>query len=165
MIVGIDVNLRQINCCQLLPAERPRFITYHVGESLTSLECPRWIANEIRQRRPFTADDVVWIERPMGMQIKSVSDLCRVMGAVIAALPLETSIEEVTAPEWKKLCGLPGNAGKVEVYAWAMAELARRGEDFAAHRLDEHRCDALAIAVACERESQRATEHEGQVIA
>lgn len=153
MIWGVDVNLRRVTGCSLGPTG-PSWMTWQVASNVPSLECPRWIANEIRFGDVISGHDVVWIERPMGVHIRSVADLSRVMGAVVAALPLDTSLEEITAPEWKRLIGLPGNAGKAEVRQWVTDELDRR-RLANIDQLDEHKCDAFAIAMACQRESSR----------
>ena len=153
MIWGIDVNLRRVSgCC--LGETGPSWMTWLVTSDVRSLECPRWIGQEVRFGDVISGDDVVWIERPMGVNIKSVADLSRVMGAVIAALPLSTSIEEVSAPEWKRMIGLSGHAGKLEVRGWVIDQLSQQGREPV--ELDEHQCDAYAIAMACQRESARA---------
>lgn len=62
---------------------------------------------------------VVYVEQPMGRQVKGVAEVERVVGSVIAAVPRKTSVSLITPAEWKKAVGLKGNAQKDEIRAFA----------------------------------------------
>lgn len=99
---------------------------------------------------PFNEASVCWIERPMGRQIKEVSDLARAGGSIAACIPSHVALDEIPPPDWKRLVGLGGNATKAVVRTWALEDGA--GPDVLA---DEHAADAYAIARAIWKWSER----------
>jgi Holliday junction resolvasome RuvABC endonuclease subunit len=62
---------------------------------------------------------VVYVEQPMGRQVKGVAEVERVVGSVIASVPKKTSVSLITPAEWKKAVGLKGNAQKDDIRAFA----------------------------------------------
>jgi hypothetical protein len=81
-IIGVDINLRVVSACRI-DRNGVTQQDWRVAP-LPSLECARYIAASVRKDPLATGSDVVWIERPMGVHIKSVADLSRVMGGFIA---------------------------------------------------------------------------------
>lgn len=161
MIVGVDVNLRRVTACYLgLPDSPIVFRSWLIPDKTPSLECPRLIYTEIK-KVPLLHGPSIWIERPMGAHVRSVADLSRVMGAVICAIPAYVAVSEITPSEWKKACGLPGNAGKLDVQLWANVIAAwDSGSKAPVRSLNEHEADALGVAWACKSLSERAIGYE-----
>jgi Holliday junction resolvasome RuvABC endonuclease subunit len=144
VIGGVDLGTRLVTICELDHHGSASLRNLRVPGSLDSLQAARALAVLATQVR---WPGVVWVERPYGAHIRSVADLSRVYGAILAAIPADHAVSEISAPEWKKAIGLPGNAKKSSVIAWAKTEY---GLD-----LDEHQADALAIAHACRVSSER----------
>ena len=145
MIAGVDLGTRPVTIRELDQLGSASLRSLRVPGSLDALQAARALAI-LATRVEWPA--VVWVERPYGRHIRSVADLSRVYGAVLAAIPTSHALSEISAPEWKKAIGLAGNAKKTAVIAWAQSEY---GLD-----LDEHQADALAIAHACRLSSERA---------
>lgn len=61
----------------------------------------------------------LYVEQPMGRQVKGVAEVERVVGSVIASVPKRVSVSLITPAEWKKIVGLKGNAQKDEIASYA----------------------------------------------
>lgn len=57
----------------------------------------------------------VYVEQPMGRQVKGVAEVERVVGAVIASVPKKTAVSLIAPSEWKRIVGCKGNAGKEDI--------------------------------------------------
>src|SRR5690348_14489521 len=128
----------------------PTFRILQAPKGCTALDAVRH-AYDAAWRLPWERYDVVWFERPAGRFVKSIADLSRVYGAVLAAIPECVPVSEMPPAQWKATVGLKGNAGKPDVIAWAAAR-------WPSVEWDEHMADAYAVAVACLVESNRALE-------
>lgn len=62
---------------------------------------------------------VLYVEQPMGRQVKGVAEVERVVGSVLACVPRKTAISLITPAEWKKIVGMKGNAQKDEIRKFA----------------------------------------------
>jgi Holliday junction resolvasome RuvABC endonuclease subunit len=148
VIAGVDVATRNVAIVRLSEDGGARWDQLSTDPKVPALEAVR-LLHRAALTYPWPA--VVWIERPMGRHVRSVSDLSRVVGAVVAALPDRVSVSEVSPPEWKVGIGLKGNASKRDVWRWASVLI---GSD----PPDQDAADALAIAWACWLASKRATD-------
>jgi Holliday junction resolvasome RuvABC endonuclease subunit len=96
---------------------------------------------------------MVAVERPYGVG-KSIHDLMRAMGAVVAALPPALMVWELSPAEWRKGIGLPGNASKgdCKLQAWHLAGYA------ATYYWPQDALDAYAVAYTARAINQQAIE-------
>jgi len=91
----------------------------------------------------------VFVEEPMGkFHNRSLDNMAAItQAAIYSALetryPYPVSVLTIPPPQWKSTIGIPGNASKEEVMAWA------RSVGYSGDSQDE--ADALAIAYAGER--------------
>lgn len=156
MIVGIDIGLRLVTICDLAADGTPTWRRITAPKEATALEAARTLG-ALAAYENWAGAAVVWIERPFGKHIRSVSDLSRVFGAVLSAIPSSVAVSEISAPEWKNGVGLRGNAAKEDVQRWARTAIAHSqlGLVAADRELDQHAADSFAIATACWRASER----------
>jgi hypothetical protein len=112
-VAGIDLSTRAIDIVKL--DETTNNATWHRIQPQGKNAWERLL--NARALMPTTSwwDDVymVAVERPYGVG-KSIHDLMRAMGAVVAALPPALMVWELSPAEWRKGIGLPGNATKDE---------------------------------------------------
>lgn len=87
---------------------------------------------------------VVAIEDPAGRG--DMRKLARVQGVVLATIPARIPVWLFAPSEWRRLCGIPGNASKNTIALWTAVrwEGAELLED-----APQDACDAYAIAYAC----------------
>jgi hypothetical protein len=168
LVAGIDVSTRAVDIIKLpLDGDNARWDRYEL-EGPTALERATCLP-EILPRGTYW-DDValVALERPYGPGRDILFHLHLVVGAVIAALPARLRPPWLMHPtEWRKACGMPGNAHKDAVRAWATVKRTRhtieKSELWSRAYYEEPRmwpqdaCDAYCIAYAA-----RALNEKGQ---
>jgi Holliday junction resolvasome RuvABC endonuclease subunit len=158
VIAGIDIGVRRVTLCLLGAHGQPSWRRLEAPSHLDALQAARALG-VLAAYADWSTTSVVWVERPFGKHIRSVADLSRVVGAVLAGIPADIPVSEISPGEWKIGVGLRGNAPKLDVQRWAQDHL-RAG--FAGNlervELDEHEADAYAIATACLVASRRAVE-------
>jgi hypothetical protein len=88
----------------------------------------------------ITPPSVIYVEQPFGAQARSNFQLSVMAGAVVAAIPVETSVEFISPGEARRLVGLGARAEKKTIMAWALEQTGLE--------LDEHSSDALVCARA-----------------
>lgn len=91
---------------------------------------------------------VVAIEDPAGRG--DMRKLARVQGVVLATIPARIPVWLFQPGEWRKLCGMSGNASKYDVASWVYGTILHRGDaspDRTTWPQDAR--DACAIAYAC----------------
>lgn len=86
----------------------------------------------------------IGIEHPGGHH--GTRDMIRVQGAILACLPTSLLVCPWPPAKWRKAVGLPGNASKLAVAAWADRHLARSQVSWGTWPQDA--CDAYCIAQA-----------------
>jgi Holliday junction resolvasome RuvABC endonuclease subunit len=101
-------------------------------------------------------DDVLAVgieEPPYVNNHKTLRDLARVQGAILARLPRNLMVQEWAPSQWRKEVGLPGNASKelVSVYVTGERVLAEKKDD----RWPQDAADAYCIALATMRKLER----------
>lgn len=146
---GIDVGASKIALAAVRPGEPAWVQALHVGAppgarrlALLTEHVRELVRTFALVRPPLT----VWVERPVGPM--PVPSLDHAVGVVLAAVyaeldalfPHPTMVELIGTGEWKRGCGLPGNARKPAVMAWA------RSIGYAG--ADQDCADALGIATA-----------------
>jgi len=144
---GVDFGVRLVTICRLTTNGTPRWTELKAEKGTDALEACRQLSAD--SWRWAWDTDCVWVERSMGRYIRSVSDLARVQGAVIATIRKQCTISEIPPAEWRRAIGLPGNAKKTDVMAWATASLDRAPDT-------QDMADAYCIAQACRISSLRA---------
>lgn len=154
-VLGVDVSTRRIACAWLeFDSDVAKVQVYDAtdcdGDALVRA---RTLADLFPGRRSSAWDEtaLVAIERPMGAGTRQVADMMLVAGVVVGCLPPRVAIWLLGPPEWRKACGLPGNASKDDVARFATA---LRPE---AYTWTQDECDALCIAYAA-----RAINEQGQ---
>lgn len=150
-MIGVDLGVRLVTmACHR--RDGLSFVTCQ-ADGGDALEACRQLGRRLRVALELWQATVVWVERPMGAQPRSVADLMRVMGVVVAAIPMETPVEEITPSAWKRAIGIGGNANKEKVWKWADEKRRLRGYPVA---LNQHEADALGVVYACLRLSSPA---------
>lgn len=148
MISGIDVSTSSIAVVSLntRTGALEKFDEYHIPD-LKSLSYNKAERCRIIADTGFASgirkSSAVYVEQPMGRQIKGVAEVERVVGSVIANVPRKVSVSLISPPEWKRIVGLGGNAGKDQIREMATAiypVLIDSSQDL---------CDAAMIARAC----------------
>jgi hypothetical protein len=145
---AVDFGIRLVTICRLTADGTPTWHELKAEKGTDALEAARQIAAS--SWRWSWDTDCTWLERSMGRHIRSVSDLARVQGVVLATIPARIFVSEIQPPDWKRVHGLAGNAKKPVVMAWATDQL---GEAPATQDM----ADAYAIAEALRISSERAT--------
>jgi Holliday junction resolvasome RuvABC endonuclease subunit len=93
----------------------------------------------------------VGIEQPLHQKGRTtVASLFRVQGAIIACLPTRVLVDPLPPTVWKTAIGLPGNALKAAVRAWALAHWTDPPDP-----VTQDACDAYAIATATRARIER----------
>ena len=120
---GVDVSTRAVHIALLdFDSDAAEVQVYDAtdceGDALVRA---RTLADLLPSRRSSLWDDVglVAIERPMGPGTKAVGDMMLVVGIVVAHLPPEIPVWLLGPTEWRKGCGLAGNASKQDVADFA----------------------------------------------
>jgi hypothetical protein len=72
-----------------------------------------------------------------------------VQGAILACLPRELAVTELGPSEWRKRCGLPGNASKSEAARFALERWGQPGRWTPAWTIEQQDAlDAFCLAWA-----------------
>jgi len=149
-VAGVDVSTRAVHIVRLdLDTDGATAQVYDASDcNGDALARARTLADLLPRRRSSIWDDtcLVAIERPMGPGTRAVGDMMLVAGIVIACLPPEIPVWLLGPTEWRKACGMAGNAPKEHVKAWAIGhpEGTLKGVD----SWTQDSLDAYAIAYA-----------------
>lgn len=147
-ILGIDYSTRAIDVVLIdeNDAEPPRWYRV-ILDGADAFERTRELSRPLAYHLGLDLDDTlaVGIEDPAGNH--GVRALARVQGAILARLPRGVLVVPLAPSQWRKTVGLPGNASKKAVMAWADAHRAERATR-AWELWNSDACDAYAIAVA-----------------
>ena len=87
---------------------------------------------------------VAYFEQPFGGNPRANFQLSLMAGALLAVVPVATSTEFISAGEARKLVGLPANASKKLVRAYAAVECP--GYEFDEHDADAYVCARAVLA-------------------
>jgi len=138
---GVDVSTRAVHIALLdFDSDAAEVQVYDAtdceGDALVRA---RTLADLLPSRRSSLWDDVglVAIERPMGPGTKAVGDMMLVVGIVVAHLPPEIPVWLLGPTEWRKGCGLAGNATKAAV-AWFVRSKLGQAIDWPQDSLDAY---------------------------
>ena len=138
---GIDVSTRAVHIALLdFDSDAAEVQVYDAtdceGDALVRA---RTLVDLLPSRRSSLWDDVglVAIERPMGPGTKAVGDMMLVVGIVVAHLPPEIPVWLLGPTEWRKGCGLAGNATKAAV-AWFVRSKLGQAIDWPQDSLDAY---------------------------
>ena len=145
-IAGIDFSSRAVDICLLdeddVGAEYHRFGLVEIGREADAFERTRSIRIAMPARGWWEDHGVIaiGIEQPRGRY--GTQALFRVQGGILQCLPADLLVQPWNPAEWRKACGLPGNAPKEAVGDWV--------DELHGHRLGWHSdaYDAYAIAYA-----------------
>lgn len=145
VVAGIDLGGKRARVCLLYPTfpRDPSFWGFEPDGKPDHVEAVRRAAEWARLH--FNAPgcphvSVAWFEQPFGGNPRANFQLSLMAGALLAAVPVATSTEFVSAGEARKLVGLSARASKDLVVAWVWAET---GQD-----VDEHMADSYVVARA-----------------
>lgn len=145
-VLGVDVSTRAVHTCRLdFDSDAASVQVYDATDCKgDALIRARTLADLLPRRRSKFWDDIalVAIERPMGLGTRQVGDMMIVVGLVIACLPPELEVWLLGPTEWRKACGMPGNAAKEAVRA---SVLSRKPESAS---WSQDSCDAFCVAWA-----------------
>jgi hypothetical protein len=111
-------------------------------------ERTRTVARTLPGRTSQVWDEVLafGLEEPRG---QNSGVLYRVQGAILAALPPHVLVYPMVPSEWRKACGLKGNASKEDIGWHSLALRANHAGDLPLWPQDAH--DAHLIALATHR--------------
>jgi hypothetical protein len=143
-IAGIDVSTRAVDIVKLpFDGDNAQWDRYDlVGPNALERVC--WTFYDIPKGTYWDNVALVAIERPYGPGRDILFHLHLVVGAVIAALPARLRPPWLMHPtEWRKACGLPGNASKGTVTEWTYWYGPQGTEEW-----PQDACDAFCIAYA-----------------
>jgi hypothetical protein len=87
----------------------------------------------------------VGLEEPRGYNSGS---LYRIQGAILACLPRTLLVQPWVPSEWRKAVGLPGNASKVDVFAWTARNYPQDWHDNYVDMCPQDAIDAQCLALA-----------------
>ena len=145
VVAGIDLGGKRARICLLNPVAPSEPVLWgfepedkpgHVEAARRAGEWARLHVNAPNCPRI----SVAWFEKPVGPHHRSIYQLSLMAGALMANLPVATSVEFVSAGECRKLLGIPANAKKETIQAWAYAETGLV--------MDQHEADAYVVAMA-----------------
>lgn len=144
-VAGIDFSSRFVDI--VLLDEDTDAATWHRFEltGADAFERARDVRNGMIGISPIWDDVIaIGIEDPRGY---GAGSLYRVQGAILARLPRRTLVQPWIPSAWRKTVGLPGNAPKSQVEAFAT--IHRGVEPFSDHEFwPQDACDAYCIALA-----------------
>lgn len=143
-VVGIDVSTFAVDFALLeLDSDRVTWERFELGDG-DLIDRIRRAGTRLPRARSMMWDDVlaVGIERPAGRY--GVPQVSMAVGAVLACLPADLLLKAWMPAEWRKACGLPGNASKEQVKSWAITTGWASGTG----KWPQDACDAYAIAWA-----------------
>jgi hypothetical protein len=96
-------------------------------------------------------DDValVCIERAAGRGTGAVIDIAVMTGLVISVIPARLPVWRMSPGEWRKECGMKGNATKADVAEWVQHDAPSTWS------WPQDACDAFCIALAARAVNER----------
>lgn len=149
---GIDFNTHTVDLVtiDLDGLEPPRWHRYMlIGE--TAFDRARNVRDAMPARTGYADEGValVAVEKPFSRQFNSASALSRVQGAILACLPNDIEVLELSANEWRDALGLSRAGKKDELKAAAARYAWARGAriDWPIDATDAYCIAAAAIAI------------------
>jgi hypothetical protein len=145
-LAGIDYSTHAVDV--VLLDENTGHATWHRTELEGNDAFDRARSLRWAHLNPYTDwDDVlaVGIEDPRG---HNAGALYRVQGSVLARLPSYLLVHPLVPSQWRKLCGMPGNAPKEEVLRFVTFDC---GGGIDAIAWPQDACDAYCIALATQK--------------
>lgn len=122
MVAGCDLSTHAVDVVKV-PLDQDRAPEWHRFPLAGSDAFDR--ARTVRDAMPCRSS-VFWddclgigIEHPAGHH--GTGPLLRIQGAILSCLPAHLLVHPLPPSSWRKLVGLPGNASKADVRAWALA--------------------------------------------
>jgi hypothetical protein len=157
-VAGIDVSTRAVDIVKLpLDGDNAQWGRYEL-EGPTALERACWTARILPRGTYWDDVALVAIERPYGPGRDILFHLHLIMGALIGTLPKWLRPPWLMHPtEWRKACGLAGNASKESVYTFALNQRVQASTTAFHSQWPQDACDAYCIAYAA-----RALNEKGQ---
>ena len=151
-VLGVDVSTRAVHTARLpFDSDEATVQVYDATDCKgDALVRARTLADLLPRRRSKLWDDValVAIERPFGVGTRAVGDMMLVVGLVIACLPPELEVWLLGPTEWRKACGMPGNASKEDVRWFAMSHWPEGKSHSPPASWAQDLCDAYCVAWA-----------------
>lgn len=147
-VLGIDLSTKHVDLV-LLDEESPRASWQRISfDGASAFDRLRQVRERMPGRAWFDEHGVylIAVEAPFGVS-RGIYPLERVFGAVVASLPAELLVYEVSPAEWRLAIGLPGNAKK----AHCADQVRRMWPQPRPDLLLQDACDAYAVAL-CARE-------------
>jgi len=151
MIAGVDISTKGI-AVVTIASTGALFSAYWFGIEDTRLvaeRCRDWSIGDAA--RSCAMSDNVYVEQPMGRNIKSVAAVERIVGAFLAQVTHDIPVNIIGVTAWKALAGMSGHANKAAITAHVVAAYPQ----LAGKRQDIH--DAAGIALAGHADYHRAT--------
>ena len=123
-VLGVDLSTKAVTAFHLSWEAEPLHIWHCEMKGKKALERLR-SAYDVIGMIPWEKPSIICFERPAGKGTAAVMDIWRVQGFIIGCgwILEETIIEEMGPTKWKKLAGLPGNAGKEEIKQFALKQM------------------------------------------
>lgn len=109
---------------------------------------------ELELAIPWRRTVAVGIESPQGIAKSVVAMLAAIQGAMLSTMPADALVVPFYPVSWRKACGIPGNAKKPAVLAWANANGAPAPE---LKKYAQDTADAYCIARAMQAELAKQT--------
>ena len=128
MIAGIDYSTNAIDVVLVDEDDGAARLFHWDLCGASAFDRLRAVALVMPPRRAVYWDTIraVGIEEPMGRGPASwgvVPKLKAIQGAIVACIPSLVPVTPLKPAEWREKVGVPGNATKDMVAAWAMAQL------------------------------------------
>lgn len=147
-IAGIDYSTRAVDVV-LVPLDRGASNWHRfplAGQD--AFDRTRTVANVVPGRASVFWDSVlaVGIEHPGGTF--GTREMTRVQGAILACIPDRLLVEPWPPAKWRTAVGMAGNASKLDVLKWVMANAFEHGWKTDEKLLEQDACDAYCIALA-----------------
>jgi hypothetical protein len=157
MIAGIDYSSRAVDI--VLLDETTDAATWHRYElhkdrGQDAFDRVRNVPAMMPSRANTFWDGViaVGIEDPRGY---GAGSMYRVQGAILACIPRPLLVQPWVPSEWRKAVGLPGNASKVDVFAWTARNYPQDWHDNYVDMCPQDAIDAQCLALATRNVLQR----------
>jgi len=123
-VCGVDLGTTYAEFC-IVAAGRDQFPAFAMFRTASGRASTVEGARDVGQRaierlEPWLPTiSVMRFEDPIGAFVGSVKKISRVQGAVAGRIPDTIALDAIMPGEWKKLCGLKGNANSAAYTAWA----------------------------------------------
>ena len=146
LILGIDLSTKQIDCALLdTDSDRAEFLSYDISAT-SAFEAARHVRDVLPSRGSWLDRGVILIatESLWSHGRATLKVLSRIQGAVLACLPSELDVLELTPQEWREHSIGDKQAPKESIRSWAQC-----WESNWTRKLTQDQADAYAIAYAC----------------